>query len=144
MVRIRYILESTYADICALARLTISRMAGSSTSVFAGASFKDYHERLIGDSDRLPRSLLTGNGGATISNKLSHFFDLRGSSMSIDIGCSTSLAALHLACQSLRNEESEMAIVGGASLLLNPSMFISLSNLAYVYWQPSPPQNNFK
>lgn len=63
------------------------------------------------------------------SNRISHFFDLRGPSLTVDTGCSTSLVALHLACQSLRTGESKMSIVGGANVILNPHMFISLSNL---------------
>lgn len=81
------------------------------------------------DPETLPRYFMTGNGAAMASNRLSHFFDLRGPSMTIDTGCSTALAALHLACQSLRTGESTMSVVGGANLMLNPDMFISMSSL---------------
>ena len=49
--------------------------------------------------------------------------------MTVDTGCSTSLTALHLGCQSIRTKESKTSIVGGASLMLNPDMFISMSSL---------------
>jgi acyl transferase domain-containing protein len=49
--------------------------------------------------------------------------------MTIDTGCSTSLVALHLACQSIRAGESDAAVVGGSTVLLNPDMFISMSSL---------------
>jgi acyl transferase domain-containing protein len=61
------------------------------------------------------------------SNRISHFFDLHGPSVTLDTACSSSLSALHLACQSIRNGESSMAIVGGCHLNMVPEYFISMS-----------------
>jgi acyl transferase domain-containing protein/NADPH:quinone reductase-like Zn-dependent oxidoreductase/NAD(P)-dependent dehydrogenase (short-subunit alcohol dehydrogenase family)/acyl carrier protein len=61
------------------------------------------------------------------SNRISHFFDLRGPSFTTDTACSSSLVALHLACQSLRTGESSMAIVGGCHLNMLPEFWISFS-----------------
>lgn len=104
-------------------------VAGSNTSVFAGSFFKDYNDAHLRDPETLPRSLLMGVGAAMASNRLSHFFDLRGASMSIDTGCSTTLTALHQACQNLRTGESDMSIIGGANVLLNPDNFIIMTSL---------------
>lgn len=49
--------------------------------------------------------------------------------MTVDTGCSTTLTTLHLACQSLRNGESDVSIVAGSNILLNPDMFESMSSL---------------
>lgn len=73
-----------------------------------------------------------GTGAAMASNRLSHFFDLRGPSMSVDTGCSTTLTALHQACQSLRSGESTMSIVGGANLMFNPDMFLAMSSMTLI------------
>ena len=100
--------------------------------MFAGAFFRDYSDSLIRDPDFLPRSFLTGNGAAMISNRISHFFDLSGSSVTVDTGCSTGLAALHMGCQSIRTGESKMSIIGGANIMLNPDMFISMSSIGSV------------
>ncbi|KAJ0161416.1 Lovastatin diketide synthase LovF [Colletotrichum tanaceti] len=62
------------------------------------------------------------------SNRLSHFFDLRGPSFTADTACSASLVALHLACQSLRAGESTSAIVGGCHLNMLPEFWISFSS----------------
>lgn len=64
-----------------------------------------------------------------LANRVSHFFDLKGHSTSIDTACSTSLIGLHLACQSLRSGDSDAAIVGGASLHLSPETFSTFSTL---------------
>ena len=109
--------------------MTLDQVAGSETAVFAGSMFRDYHDLLMRDPDNLPRYHVTGNAAAFTANRLSHFFDLRGPSVSVDTACSTTLAALHLACQSLRAGESSMAVVGGANLILHPGSSMSLSNL---------------
>ena len=57
------------------------------------------------------------------SNRISHFFDLRGASMTVDTGCSTTLVALHQAVNGLRMREADMSIVSGSNLLLTPDMF---------------------
>lgn len=104
-------------------------VAGSNTSVFSGAFFHDYQDGQFRDPEQLPKFVMTGCGSAMASNRVSHFFDLRGPSMTIDTGCSTTLVALHQACQGLRSGESDMAVVGGANLLLNPDYFVSISSL---------------
>lgn len=66
--------------------------------MYAGACFRDYHDSLMRDLTTLLRFFLTGNSAAIILNRISHFFDLRGESMSIDTGCSTTLTLLYMAC----------------------------------------------
>jgi len=83
------------------------------------------------DPETLPRYFMTGNGAAMVSNRISHFYDLRGPSMTVDTGCSTTLTTLHLACQSLRAGESQVSIVAGSNVMLNPDMFESMSSLGY-------------
>ena len=75
----------------------------------------------------------TGTGIAIQANRLSHFFDLKGPSLTLDTGCSASLVAFHLACQSILTGESEQAIVGGANLILDPQVMIMMSMLKYIY-----------
>jgi acyl transferase domain-containing protein len=52
--------------------------------------------------------------------------------MTIDVGCSTGLVALHQACQSLRSGESDISIVGSALSLLSPDQFIALGLAGYI------------
>ncbi|KAM5469274.1 Type I Iterative PKS [Microsporum audouinii] len=124
-------LESVY-EALENAGLPLLQIAGSNTSVFAGTFFHDYRDSLIRDEDNLPRSFITGIGSAMASNRISHFFDLRGASMTIDTGCSTTLVALHQAVENLRSRGSDMSIVSGANVLLNPDNFKSLGSFGFL------------
>jgi acyl transferase domain-containing protein len=110
------------------AGISLEDAAGSNTSVFAGSFFHDYNEMHIRDPDTLPRSLLVGSGSAMASNRLSHFFDFRGPSMTLDTGCSTTLTAFHQACQSLKSGEADMSVIGASNVILNPDNFMVMSS----------------
>ncbi|KAI0407186.1 reducing type I polyketide synthase [Xylaria palmicola] len=124
--QIRLQLESAFEAIES-AGLNIDKLAGSDTAVFAGEFVKDYYDSLMRDPETVPRFYVTGNGVAMMSARISHFFDLRGPCLTLDTGCSTSLVALHQACQSIRSGEASMSIVSGSNLLLNPDMFNQMS-----------------
>ncbi|AEO58697.1 polyketide synthase [Thermothelomyces thermophilus ATCC 42464] len=129
--QLRLLMESVYEaweDAC----IPLDKVAGSETSVYTGVYGKDYHELQTRDPEVLPAAFLTGNGMAMMSNRISHFFDLQGASMTIDTGCSSGLVALHQACHSLLAGESDMAVVGGTGVILNPDMYIAMSTLGMV------------
>ncbi len=56
-----------------------------------------------------------------MSTLVSYKLNLRGPSLSVNTACSTSLVAMHLACEALRNGECDMALVGGISIDLPPA-----------------------
>lgn len=91
--------------------------------------YHDYQDSLNRDPETVPRYFITGNSGTMLSNRISHFYDLRGPSVTVDTACSTTLTALHLACQSLRTGESDTAGIVGANLLFNADAFVTMSNL---------------
>lgn len=115
------------------AGIPIEGVRGSDTSVYAGILFRDYHDTLCRDPEETPRHFIANNAATMYSNRVSHFFDLRGASLTVDTACSTTLTAIHLACQNLRAGESRMSIVTGANLMINPDIFITMSNLGLVY-----------
>jgi acyl transferase domain-containing protein len=111
------------------AGIPVEKLAGTNTSVFSGTFGRDYTDRLVKDPESLPASYFTGNGAAMYSNRISYFFDLKGPSVTTDTGCSGSMAALHMAAQTIRNGESDMSIVAVAQFMSNPDLYIALSNL---------------
>lgn len=67
-----------------------------------------------------------------IANRISHFLDIHGSSATVQTACSSSLVATHIACQSLRTGESDMAIAGGVGLILGVDGTMHLNNLGFL------------
>jgi acyl transferase domain-containing protein/NADPH:quinone reductase-like Zn-dependent oxidoreductase len=100
--------------------------------VFTGVFVHDYRDGLLRNPDNLPRLMATGTGVPMMSNRISHFFDLRGASMTIETACSSGMVAMHQAIQSLRTGEAQMSIVGGANLTLNPDMFKALGSAGFL------------
>ena len=63
---------------------------------------------------------MPGQGRALIANRVSYALGLDGPSLTVDTGQSSSLVAVHLACQSLRESECAVALAGGVNLILSP------------------------
>ena len=127
----RMMMEVTY-EALENAGLPIETIAGTETGCFVGSFTNDYREMLFRDAEAAPRYAGTGAGSELLSNRVSWFFDLRGPSMTLGTACSSSLVAVHQACQSIRNGESTMAIAGGVNIMLNPDMFMMLSNQQFL------------
>ncbi|MEV0590095.1 type I polyketide synthase [Nonomuraea cavernae] len=102
------------------AGLCPDRLAGSRTGVFVGQVTSNYWELLCRQADPDIYSLVGSEFRASLPGRVSFHLDLRGPSVSVDTACSASLAAVHLACQSMRLGESTTALVGGVNLVLLP------------------------
>ncbi|OZG72723.1 hypothetical protein BTA51_14455 [Hahella sp. CCB-MM4] len=72
-----------------------------------------------------------GSSYASIANRASYFFDLRGPSIPLDTMCSGSMTTVHLACESIRSGESDMAIAGGVNLTTHPNKYFVLSKTGF-------------
>lgn len=104
-----------------------ARLAGSDCAVYIGISGLDYGLRSLDDLSSINAYSMTGNTLSIAANRISYVFDLHGPSMAIDTACSSSMIALHQACQSLRNGETSMAIAGGINMLLHPYPFVGFT-----------------
>lgn len=108
------------------------RLRGSATSVYIASYHNDYTQLQYSDPERIDPRTLTGTLHSVIPNRLSYLLDLRGPSISVDSACSSSLAAIHLACQGLRSGETELAIAGGVSLMMTPELTVAMSKVGFM------------
>lgn len=101
-------------------RESLRTALASRVGVFVGVMYGEYqlHASLPGG---------TGTSGTygTIANRVSYVLDLHGPSMAVDTLCSSSLTALHLACESIRRGECAAAIAGGVCLSLHPNKYVT-------------------
>ena len=92
-----------------------------SISVFGGGIFDSYVTWNLlpaGVFDDKPGILQTvlANEKDYMTSRVAYKLNLRGAACNVQTGCSTSLVAVHLACQSLLNFESDMALAGGVAV----------------------------
>ncbi len=95
-------------------------LRGSRTGVFTGLSATEYAFLTTADLSRVDGWTVTGAAGSIAAGRVSYLLDLRGPSLVVDTACSSSLLAVHLAAASLRSGETDLALAGGASLMLSP------------------------
>ncbi|TAQ84788.1 hypothetical protein B7494_g6896 [Chlorociboria aeruginascens] len=124
----RLLLETT-VEALENAGMPLENLRGSDTGVYIAMFSRDYDRNLFKDPADLPKYHLTGVGEAIVANRISYLLDLRGPSMTLDTGCSGSMVALHLACQSLRTRESRVTVAGGSNLILSPDHMLTMSQL---------------
>ena len=89
--------------------------------VFAGASTNTYLLYNLATNPALLMSLDqmqidVTNGLDYLATRVSYKLNLKGPSYTLQTACSTSLVAVHVACQSLLNQECDMALAGGVSI----------------------------
>jgi acyl transferase domain-containing protein len=86
--------------------------------VFGGAGSNGYLQNVYSNPREVeavgPTQVLIANEINFLTTRVSYKLDLRGPSVSLRTACSTSLVAVHLACQSLLGEECEIALAGGS------------------------------
>ena len=64
---------------------------------------------------------------ASVANRVSYILNLHGPSMTLDSMCSSSLTAIHLACQDLKLGRTNLAIAGGVNVTIHPNKYLILS-----------------
>ncbi len=110
-------------------------LAGTDVGVFIGGFTLDY--QLLQNQGRTSRYRFkshsaTGMMMTMLANRISHAFDFRGPSMTIDTACSGSLVAVHLAAQSIWNGECDLALAGGVNIMIGPNTAIAESKSGFL------------
>ncbi|GGD19317.1 hypothetical protein GCM10011335_22770 [Aureimonas glaciei] len=101
-------------------------MPGGDVGVFVGVMYEEY--QLYGPERTAQGQPLAMTGSAaSIANRVSYFCDFHGPSLAVDSMCSSSLTAVHLACDALRSGSCRVALAGGVNLTLHPNKYIALS-----------------
>ncbi|KAL5090988.1 hypothetical protein Trisim1_003950 [Trichoderma cf. simile WF8] len=124
----RMTLETSYRAF-EKAGFTTDALRGSQTAVFHASMLEDYTRLMAMDPDNVERTTITGGTvPCMVPNRISWYFDLRGPSIHVNTACSSGLVAVDMACKTLRSGDASCALVTGANLLLDPTLFHLLSN----------------
>ncbi|CAM3417662.1 SDR family NAD(P)-dependent oxidoreductase [Parendozoicomonas haliclonae] len=108
---------------------TCTGLLNSMTSVYAGFCGSEYQSTVMADADTITPYSLLGTSFSAMAARLSYWLGLNAANLAIDTACSSSLVAVDLACQSLLQGHADLAIAGGANLILGPESSIYFSQL---------------
>ncbi|ART72979.1 polyketide synthase [Mycobacterium dioxanotrophicus] len=125
----RLLLETSWRAI-EHAGIAPTSLAESNTGVFVGLATHDYLG-MASDELTYPEIeayMAIGTSNAAAAGRISYRLGLQGPSVAVDTACSSSLVAIHQACQALRLGECDLALAGGANVLLTPATMITFSS----------------
>lgn len=105
-------------------------LAETNAGVFVGLATHDYLG-MASDELTFPEIeayMAIGTSNAAAAGRISYRLGLQGPSVAVDTACSSSLVAIHQACQALQLGECDLALAGGANVLLTPATMITFSH----------------
>src|SRR6478609_8266215 len=120
----RLLLETSW-EAMEHAGFTPEKMADSLTGVFVGLTHGDY-QLLAADAHAVEAPYgFTGSSFSLASGRIAYALGVHGPALTVDTACSSGLTAVHLACHSLIDGESDLALAGGAAVILDPRKFVA-------------------
>lgn len=102
-------------------------LSGIRSAVMMGVYYTEYQGISAANPDAIDGYSATGNAHAVAVGRIAYLLGLRGPAVAMDSACSSSLVTIHMACQSLRLRESDLALAGGVSLILRPETQIAMA-----------------
>ena len=124
----RKLLEVVY-EAFESAGVTLEEVSGSSTACFVASFTADFQQMAFKEASFRHNLAATGVDPGIISNRISHVFNLNGPSIVVNTACSSSVYAMHNACNALRNKECSAAVVGGVNLVLTVDQHMNTAKL---------------
>jgi acyl transferase domain-containing protein len=115
------------------ARIGPLSLRGTNTGVFAGGMYHDYMMLLLESKEARNNAegfFFGGNLGSVFSGRISYAMGLRAPAVTVDTACSSAMVATHLACQSLRLGEIDLALAGGVATMATPVLFSKIGHIA--------------
>ncbi|WP_275571165.1 type I polyketide synthase [Mycolicibacterium vanbaalenii] len=109
------------------AGLAPDTLSETRTAVMMGVYYTEYQNSSAGNPDTIDAYSATGNAHSVTVGRIAYLLGLKGPAVAVDTACSSSLVSIHLACQSLRMRESDLALAGGVSLNLRPETQLALA-----------------
>ncbi|CAN5718364.1 polyketide synthetase MbtC [soil metagenome] len=101
-------------------------LAGHDVGCYLGASHLEYGPELSEFSEHSGH-LITGTSLGVISGRIAYTLDLAGPALTVDTSCSSALSALHVAVQSVRAGDCDLALTGGVAVMGSPGYFVEFS-----------------
>jgi polyketide synthase 5 len=115
----RLLLETSWEAV-EHAGLSPARLAGSRTGVYVGLTHLDYI-LVAADAHALEGAYgFLGNNYSMASGRIAYTMDLHAPAITVDTACSSGLVTVHMACRSLHDGECDLALAGGATVILDP------------------------
>lgn len=92
--------------------------------VYYGTTSNDWGE--VNSAQNIDTYFIPGANRAFIPGRINYFFKFTGPSLAIDTACSSSMAAIDIACKSILDGDCATAIAGGTNIMTNPDNFAGL------------------
>jgi phthiocerol/phenolphthiocerol synthesis type-I polyketide synthase D len=108
------------------AGLAPDKLGETRAAVMLGVYYNEYQSLVAQNINTIDAYSATGNAHSVTVGRIAYLLGLRGPAVAVDTACSSSLVSVHLACQSLRMRESDLALAGGVNLALRPETQLAL------------------